>query len=646
MSSIAITTPIFNLQILDSWNQLTDEEKLYVYHLNQHVWSTFPIAIKQRSIESFDIFVAILKTFKTITFSELLSKSTVSEEAKTHFENYISMFLSNSGNYRSFGDIKFVPGCSKAEFAEIVSGCGKNYFESIMDVMYDDSQDLKLLAFQPKGYTTYYSRNITKEEVDHVNELLTKKGMMLENTIIEKKENKLIVHIASILEKEEEYEDIILKWGLYKEELEKGIEPLKEVLKLDIVKNNEKKREMFEYLIEAYSTDYRKHKEHQRSWVYDRKPSVEFISGFIETYLDPFGVRGEWESFVAIVNKEKSRTLEELVKHSAEIIETYPWGKEFEKEEFESPDFTSIDIVGYGVSGFAIGINLPNYDDVRAEQTKNVSLGNVMLSRSRASYVPFIPENQQEFYQKYSGKGVEANVAIHELLGHGSGKLLIEKNGKKNFPENLINPITGKPVTYYKENETWLTVFQGLANPAEELRAEAASLYLVYNQKVAEILGLSEEHQYVTWLNMMRQGFIGLEYYNPEAKKWGQSHSQARFALWKVCENCGAVKFENETIVLEKEKIPIAIEALKELLKTIQICRATADVETMKNYFIPLSTPEEKHLKYRDLIIQKKCARNGFVQCNTKLVNGKVELVEYESSVQGMIQSFLDRFDY
>ena len=120
MSYIANQTPVFTLDIYNSWKQLTEEEKLYVHYLSQHVWATFPIAIKQRSVESFDIFVAILKTFRNISLSQLLAKSNVSNEAKTHFENYIATFLSNGGNYRSFGDVKFIPGCSKDEFIQMM----------------------------------------------------------------------------------------------------------------------------------------------------------------------------------------------------------------------------------------------------------------------------------------------------------------------------------------------------------------------------------------------------------------------------------------------------------------------------------------------------------------------------------------------
>ena len=52
-------------------------------------------------------------------------------------------------------------------------------------------------------------------------------------------------------------------------------------------------------------------------------------------------------------------------------------------------------------------------------------------------------------YMKYQNKSLFVIVALHELLGHGTGKLFYEKNGEKNFDPDLLNPINGKPVTYY-----------------------------------------------------------------------------------------------------------------------------------------------------------------------------------------------------
>jgi dipeptidyl-peptidase-3 len=61
-------------------------------------------------------------------------------------------------------------------------------------------------------------------------------------------------------------------------------------------------------------------------------------------------------------------------------------------------------------------------------------------------------------YSKYDREAMTLLVALHELLGHGSGKLLTKnvEDGSLNFPEDLKNPFTGENITtYYLSTETW-----------------------------------------------------------------------------------------------------------------------------------------------------------------------------------------------
>jgi dipeptidyl-peptidase-3 len=299
-------------------------------------------------------------------------------------------------------------------------------------------------------------------------------------------------------------------------------------------------------MIEAYVKHFQyghvdDHKDSQRHWIKDVGPTVESDIGFIETYLDPLGARAEFEGFVAVVDKKTSADFGTLVARAEELIAKLPWNKMFEKDKFSKPDFTNLDIVAFACSGTPIGINIPNYDDIRQNDGfKNVNLGNA-YPIPKASTIQFLHEDDVELMCKYSKESLTLIVALHELLGHGTGKLL-EKNvetGEFNFPQDeFMNPFTGKPIeTYYLSTETWSQKFGKLHSGYEECRADSVALYLMNYREPFDIFFPGREKEwndihYIGWMDILHGGIRGLQFYDPEQKQWMQAHILAGWAIF------------------------------------------------------------------------------------------------------------------
>lgn len=122
-------------------------------------------------------------------------------------------------------------------------------------------------------------------------------------------------------------------------------------------------------------------------------------------------------------------------------------------------------------------------------------ISNRMATESRALQYPFIDPSEAETFTKHKFPAYHWWVVLHELLGHGTGQMMVEtEEGKHNFDiENPpISPLTGKPITtWYKSGQTWTGQFADLATTVDECRAELVGAYLMDDPKLLELFGFT-----------------------------------------------------------------------------------------------------------------------------------------------------------
>jgi dipeptidyl-peptidase III len=653
------------------------------------------VTLRQVSPESETIYDLILAIYKACggDYALLASKTGVSNEDVHAYLAYAAQFLGNCGNYKGFGDSKFIPRVSEENFAKLaaVSKECEALYQKAMKTgggIYETSDaGMMHLGYPGKGHlSTYYpnSPDIELDEIVAVGDALGEKGLLLENTRLRKtKTGDFDILIASGISNPPGQDRDLggtetidlpngkkmnLIFGDHKEEMAKAALEVKRAAKESA---NDTQHKMLEEYARSFGTgSIQAFKESQKLWVQDKGPVLETNLGFVETYRDPHGVRGEWEGFVAMVNFERTKAFGKLVESSGWAVKKLPWSSEFEKDIFLAPDFTSLEVLSFAGSGIPAGINIPNYDDVRQNLGfKNVSLGNVLSAKAPNEPIPFIRDEDDQLYRSYRDPAFEVQVGIHELLGHGTGKLLQETSpGVYNFdPKNPpVSPITNMPVTtWYKPGQTWSSVFGAVASSYEECRAECVAMALSCEFGLLELFGFGDGKEdingeagnvlYVSYLSMARAGVAALEYWDPKSQKWGQIHMQARFAILRAFMSAGDDFVELKSTKEDLSDLAIHLDrskilshgrpAVESLLQKLHVFKSTADVEAGKALYDEVTGVDAWWQKLRPVVLSKKTPRKVFVQANTVLEvgTGEVRLVEYEPTLEGMVKSYAER---
>jgi dipeptidyl-peptidase III len=227
------------------------------------------------------------------------------------------------------------------------------------------------------------------------------------------------------------------------------------------------------------------------AWVNDRDSPVDTINGFVEVYMDARGMKGAWEALVYYVNPEKTAGIRKLADAAQWFEDRMPWDDKYKKQGVRGVSANAIDVViETGDSGpvTPIGINLPNDQTIREHHgSKSVSLSNANQAYDKST----LPEFRREFTwspeeaeraEKWSSVAGELTTDMHEVIGHGSGR--------------IAEHLQGNPQGVLKEQYSAL----------EESRADLVALYFVPDRKLVE-LGLVEEADHAEIVQAEYEGY-------------------------------------------------------------------------------------------------------------------------------------------
>ena len=206
------------------------------------------------------------------------------------------------------------------------------------------------------------------------------------------------------------------------------------------------------------------------AWV-QNNARVDFANGFIEVYRDARAAKGTAQSFVSITDEKLNQPMVKLAANAQYFEDRAPWLQQYKKEGVTPPMAKAVETVietgDFHVS--TTGDNLPNENEIHekygsksflftgSQRTLRQAMGTGPLEEFAAS-----PE-EIAICKKYGEESSTMMTALHEVIGHGSGKL---------------NPrLQGGPETHLKEYYSTL----------EEARADLMALWNIFDSKLRQL---------------------------------------------------------------------------------------------------------------------------------------------------------------
>jgi dipeptidyl-peptidase III len=388
------------------------------------------------------------------------------------FMTYTKRVWFSNGIHHHYSMDKFLPDFSREYFDGILSESGTELSAEIVDLMFDPNTDMKRVSLDGSkdlmqgSATNFYGTNITEKDV---NDFYAQKMADAGNHPVEFGLNSKLVKDENGVVSEQVWKVD----GMYSEAITEVVYWLKLA---QGVAENEEQGKALGLLVEYYETgDLQKWVDYNITWSQATEGDIDYIQGFVEVYGDPKGMRGSYESIVQINDFDASERMAVLAENAQWFEDNSSIMDEHKKENVVGVSYKVVNVAGESGDSSPstpIGVNLPNNNWIRSEHgSKSVSLGNIVQAYSDAGGEGMLREfahDQEEIDLaiKYGKIGSKMHTAMHEVIGHASGK---------------INPGIGTP------KET----LQNYSSTLEEARADLVALYFLLDEKLVE-LGLIE----------------------------------------------------------------------------------------------------------------------------------------------------------
>jgi dipeptidyl-peptidase III len=417
------------------FDELTLGQKKLLYYLSQ-------AAIEGRDIlfdQNYRYNLAVRRSLEAIYDNFEGDRS--SDEFK-QFEIYLKRVWFSNGIHHHYSTDKFEPGFSSAYFAFLLDEIN----ESELPMYENESKDDFIARLQPVIFDTNFEHKRVNQ-ADGEDLLLTSANNYWGKDITQAEAEKFYASLKNPDDQEpisyglnsrlvKENGMLVEKvWhigGTYSQAIEKIVFWLKNASE---VAENEQQKMVIDYLVSYYETGNLKTFDlYNIAWLNDHQSHIDFINGFIETYGDPLGIKGSWESLVNFKNIEATKRTQIISSNAQWFEDNSPVDPRFKKPTVKGVSakvITAAMLGGDCYPATPIGINLPNSNWIRKEHgSKSVTIENITYAYDKAAEgngfleeFCFSPE-EIEREHKYGFVSDNLHTDLHECLGHGSGQLL------------------------------------------------------------------------------------------------------------------------------------------------------------------------------------------------------------------------------